>query len=429
MEKGIKSQIKFFADDTSLFSIVTDPLLTANELNHDLKLIESWAYQWKMSFNPDPTKQAVEVLFSRKKNPVYHPPLYFNGKIVTRQEDHKHLGVTLDKKLSFANHIKEKISIARKGIGLIRHLSSYAPVKTLNILYKAYVRPHLDYCDVIYHIPPHQERDTTNFSLNYLMSSIESTQYEAARAVSGAWKGTNKIKLYEELGWESLSDRRLSRRFIQFYKIYNNLTPPYLKSLIPQPVTYLFGLRSDNILHDFLCRTLHFSNSFFPESVKNWNSIGVEFRSIDTISNFKTQIRKLFVPTKKSIFDTHHPVGIKRIFQLRLGLSPLKQHKSDHKFEDTPSPLCNCGIGTEDTEHFLLICPLFSRQRLPFLRRINDILALKNIEFPYFQALLRICLYGHSELNDSENREILKATIKFILDSNRFSRDRDDCDE
>ena len=61
LEMGIKSKVKFFADDTSLFSIVSDPLQSATELNHDLKLIEKWAYQWKMSFDPDPTKQAVEV--------------------------------------------------------------------------------------------------------------------------------------------------------------------------------------------------------------------------------------------------------------------------------------------------------------------------------------------------------------------------------
>ena len=63
LEKGIKSKIIFFADDTSIFSTVTDPTLTASELNHDLKLIEQWAYLWKMSFNPDPNKQAIEVLF------------------------------------------------------------------------------------------------------------------------------------------------------------------------------------------------------------------------------------------------------------------------------------------------------------------------------------------------------------------------------
>ena len=63
LEEGIKSSIKFFADDSSLFSIVRDPLISTEELNHDLKLINKWAFQWKMSFNPDPTKPAEEIIF------------------------------------------------------------------------------------------------------------------------------------------------------------------------------------------------------------------------------------------------------------------------------------------------------------------------------------------------------------------------------
>ena len=56
LENGIKSSIKFFADDTSLFSIVENPITSAVNINNDLKLISRWATQWKMSFNPDPTK-------------------------------------------------------------------------------------------------------------------------------------------------------------------------------------------------------------------------------------------------------------------------------------------------------------------------------------------------------------------------------------
>ena len=58
-----------------IFSVVHDPVISAAELNHDLNLINKWAYQWKMAFNPDPSKQAVKFLFSQKKNEVYHPPL------------------------------------------------------------------------------------------------------------------------------------------------------------------------------------------------------------------------------------------------------------------------------------------------------------------------------------------------------------------
>ena len=63
---GVSSNVKLFADDTSLFSVVHNANTTAKELNNDLVKISRWAYQWKMSFNPDPSKQAQEVIFSRK---------------------------------------------------------------------------------------------------------------------------------------------------------------------------------------------------------------------------------------------------------------------------------------------------------------------------------------------------------------------------
>ena len=107
LEEGIKSSIKFFADDTSLYSIVNNPEVSAGELNHDLNLIGQWAYQWKMSFNPDPTKQAEEILFSNKHKSPNHPPIHFNHTEVKRVQHHKHLGLILDSKLSFTKHINE----------------------------------------------------------------------------------------------------------------------------------------------------------------------------------------------------------------------------------------------------------------------------------------------------------------------------------
>ena len=67
LERNIKSNVKFFADDTMLFSVINDPIVTANDLNHDLDVINQWAYQWTMEFHPDPNKQATELLFSYKK--------------------------------------------------------------------------------------------------------------------------------------------------------------------------------------------------------------------------------------------------------------------------------------------------------------------------------------------------------------------------
>ena len=150
-ETDIVSHVKNFADDTMLFDGVRDPHSSSETLNQFLARIENWARQWKMFFNPDPDKQAVEVLFSRKNNTVQHPPLYFNNAL-HKEENHKHLGLLLDTKLSFIEH-NEKIKKTYKIIGTLRFLSKYLPLHSLDQIYKMMIRSHLDYCDVIYHVP------------------------------------------------------------------------------------------------------------------------------------------------------------------------------------------------------------------------------------------------------------------------------------
>ena len=81
-----------------------DPQLSAFDLNHDLEVINQWA--WKMSFNSDSTKQATEILFPCKKKEMDHPKLTFNGAHVARVK-HKHLGLILEPNLSFEKHLRK----------------------------------------------------------------------------------------------------------------------------------------------------------------------------------------------------------------------------------------------------------------------------------------------------------------------------------
>ena len=62
LSDNLTSNAKLFADDTSLFLAVHDVSASAKELNDDLKKVNDWPFQWKMSFNPDPSKQAQEVI-------------------------------------------------------------------------------------------------------------------------------------------------------------------------------------------------------------------------------------------------------------------------------------------------------------------------------------------------------------------------------
>ena len=93
-----------------------------SEFNSDLLKIQDWAYQWKMSFNPDRTKQAQKIIFSRKKNATTHPTLFFNNSEIKLSLNQNHLGLTLDSKLSFNEHINDKIHQANKGVGLLPKL-------------------------------------------------------------------------------------------------------------------------------------------------------------------------------------------------------------------------------------------------------------------------------------------------------------------
>ena len=163
---------------------------------------------------------------------INEQPVSFNDYQINIEKSNKHLGIILDEELTFAEHVREAIIKAKRGIGIIRFLSKYASRDILDQMYKLFVRPHLDYGDIIYH----------DQSMP-LSRKLESTQYQAALAVSGAWKGTNMDRLLEELGWETLSNRRWYRRLCLFYKIINNQTPNYLRECVPNENKSKYQLR------------------------------------------------------------------------------------------------------------------------------------------------------------------------------------------
>ena len=420
LENGITSNVKFFADDVSLFSIVHNPLSSSTDLNRDLNVISTWAHQWKMSFNPDPTKPAEEIIFSSKTSKTVHPPLFFQNSQVKRVDHHKHLGLILDSKLSFARHINEKVNKAKKWIGIIRHLRSYLPTKTLDQIYKMYARPHLDYCDIIYHSPVISHDFSSSLTLNFRMNTLESTQYQAALAITGAWKGTNLDKIYEQLGWESLNERRVFRRLTMFFKIMNNLTPNYLKEPLPfQQGRY--RLRTNCIINTIPCRNTKHRNSFFPNSISLWNNLDTIIKRSRNISIFKSSILKIIRPQKKKTFDIYDTNRLKWLFQLRVGLSPLKSHKKRHNFNDTLNDNCLCSSNSETTEHFLLKCPLFSIARVSLFNSVRTTLLSQNMFVPVGSELTKLLLYGNPLLSNSDNKTILSATLDFISNTDRFA--------
>ena len=116
-----------------------------------------------------------------------HPSVLFSDTIVERSTSQKHLDIHLDEKLDFNAHIKKKISKVYIGIGIIKKLQSKLPRNALLTIYKSFIRPHLDYGDIVFDQP-------TNDSF---VKKLESVQYNAALAITGAIKGTSQVKPYK----------------------------------------------------------------------------------------------------------------------------------------------------------------------------------------------------------------------------------------
>ena len=137
-----------------------------------------------MQFNPDPNKQANEVMFSRKSK--------FHQK----------------SKLDFNILVDNKIKNCYKIIGLIKRLSVSVPKKALLTIYKSFIRPHVDYGDILYDKPENQ-----NFQ-----NKLKKVQYKVCLAITGAIQGTSRQKNYDELGLHTLIEKRWRSKLIFFIK-------------------------------------------------------------------------------------------------------------------------------------------------------------------------------------------------------------------
>jgi hypothetical protein len=253
------------------------------------------------------------------------------------------------------------------------------------------------------------------------MEKLESVQYSAALAVTGTWRGTSREKLYAELGWESLSCRRWSRRLTLFYKIMNNLTPLYTKEPIPQLHQSQYSLRNQDVIGRSRARTEKFQCSFYPNCISEWNKLDPEIRLAPSVAVFKTKLLSIIRPPAKSVFGIHDPIGLSYLSQIRVGLSKLNIHKFKHNFRDTVNPMCPTNDGIEDTEHFLLLCPSFDIQRRDLLAGLSELLRpFVQIDSLSNNDIIQILLYGGKDLSKDVNKNMLELTLNFIHKTGRF---------
>ena len=187
---------------------------------------------------------------------------------------------------------------------MIKRLYNYVPRKVLRQIYISSFRSNPDYCDVIYHKPSYDDFHyacyserakpdlvNTNDQFN---DNIEAVQYNAALAITDCVCDTSREKLYSELGLTSLYGRRRFHRLSLYYRILNNLTPEYLRILIPDSIQRSYAMHNDrgNVLP--AC-TQKYRYSFFPDKSNAWNLLSSFIKSSPSLSIFKKRYSDFFI--------------------------------------------------------------------------------------------------------------------------------------
>ena len=221
----------------------------------------------------------------------------------------------------------------------MRRLSMTLTRKSLLTIYKSFVRPLLDYADIIY---------DKSYSDSF-KEKLEAVQYNTCLAITGAIRGTSRERVYRELGLETLNNHRWSRKLFFFHKIIKGLSPSYLQKIIcfRNMQQYQTRSKSTKIIEQIKARTKAFENSFFPCCIKEWLKLSDKIRTIESSKQFKRTILDFIRPKENSIYAIHDISFLKLLARLRLNFNHLNEHKFRHNFKDTINPMCSCGFEPE----------------------------------------------------------------------------------
>ena len=196
----------------------------------------------------------------------------------------KYLGIILDNKLSFNNHVDQIVSKATKLLNLCRRNLHMCSPELKEIAYKALVRPHLEYASPAW--SPHTQRN---------INKIESVQTRAARFVLGNYtygpESSIRNEIHSKLGWKPLYVRRALYDLSFFYKVRNGLIcTPFPVEVQP---SYMCNSKYQHI------QALHaenYKNSFFPRTVRLWNALPTSCHSATSITIFNSQCQSWLAP-------------------------------------------------------------------------------------------------------------------------------------
>lgn len=266
----MKSSCRLYADDCILYKeIVTQD--DSRILQYDLQVLEDWERKWKMSLNID---KCVVLTVTLKCNPITSQ-YTLHGHQLASVNSAKYLGVIIDSKLSFNEHVDSTCKKANSALAFLRRNFRSCQRKIKTDLYFTYVKPLLEYAVTVW--APHTRRAN---------NKLESIQRRAARFVMSDYSRTSSVTdMINTLKWTSIEIRNKELRLITFYKIIHGCVNLPLPNYIHHPSRTTRGNHLKYVQP--FTRVDAYKYSFYPSVICQWNNLPNQIASARNFDYFK----------------------------------------------------------------------------------------------------------------------------------------------
>jgi len=412
--KNIECDILLFADDTAIVEPLTEGNLSIMKINRDLETLSSWASRCLVKFNPTKTKY---LIFSKKMRQQQYEPLLLQNKELQQAGTHKHLGLTLNSRLTWDDHINRICQDAGKRLSTIKRLPHNISPHTKIHIYCTFIRPLLEYASVVF--------DNCSAALS---DQLESVQRQAALAATRAYRHTSTNNLFQECGLATLKNRRTTAKLVLFYKIRSNITPNYLRDILPDQTARQanYNLRYSQDIRLPKIQKNYFLKSYIPSSIKLWNKLAENVRAVADVDAFKIHLQQIY--GKIELYKPYllgMTMGHIHLSRIRMGLSGLNSHRKKYHFiPDSSCPTCMAPV--ENEEHFFLLCASYAAQRQGLMAQIKQILPNKSSEIDHLESktnrnkMLGVLIRGTN--NHEIDMKLFSYTAKYVENTHRFDR-------
>ena len=267
------SQVCNFADDNTIYACGQSLDSVVSNIEKDMKIAIDWYQDNEMVANPE----KFQLMFLGLKDDL-KLCIDINGNVVEMTDSVKLLGITIDSKLNFKEHVK---SICKKTSNKVRAFTRIAPnleYEKSTILYNSFILSNFKYCPLIWMFCGKTSNDDINRlhkrALRVLLDDYESTFEELLHKRGECTKHT----------------RNLQRLMLEVYKCLTSGNPTFLWDFFKRkPVKY--NLRVKDLVQLPDTRTLRYGNdSLAFRGSKLWNTLPDKIKSANSVSHFKNNI-------------------------------------------------------------------------------------------------------------------------------------------